>query len=81
MAARARISDKRANELLDQIALQNTIIREVQAIIASLDPDTLAFNSQRLNRIIRSAGVTKQGLIAQMELEKEAARAGRENGH
>ena len=75
---RARISDGRRNELLDQIAAQNAIIRETQAIITDLDPDTLAYHMRRFSAIVRTARDTKTALIARMELEKTEAKNGRE---
>jgi Na+/phosphate symporter len=75
---RARISDARLAELLDQIAMQNAIIRDVQAIISDLDPDTMAYHLDRFFRIVNRAKKTKAGLIERMEAEKQNAKSERE---
>ncbi len=75
---RARISDSRANDLLDRIGGQVAIMRHVQAIIKDLDPDTFGFHRRRLFAIVDVADGERRTLIAQMEAEKEAARNGRE---
>ena len=74
---RARISDSRRDELLEQIARENAIIRDVQAIIADMDPDTLAYHLRRFSAIVRRASATKAELIERMEVEKQEAKHSR----
>ena len=77
---RARISDSRRDELLEQIARENATIRDVQAIIADMDPDTLAYHLRRFSAIVRRASANKAELIRRMEDEKQDAKNGRECG-
>ena len=80
MIHRARISDADASDYLDIIAMQNAIIREIQAIIVDLDPDTLGYHKRRFFTILRHADKSKERVKARYEREKEQAKNGREAG-